>query len=208
MKNKIFVDMDGVLADFFGVLLQGVGKKKIKDLNVDDVFNFMSVQDDIEHFFASLPEFKSNNVLIHKLIRFAGQYHICSAPLCDDRESKDTKRNQFFIRQSIYGKHAWIQQHLEPQPVTMCFSEDKWKDAPAVEKNGTRNILIDDKQGNIDAWENAGGIAIKFQADEHLDDPNLEYIDKQLKKVEKLLKKDKSSYNEAVNSYLQNLKGI
>ena len=90
----------------------------------------------------------------------------------------------------------------------MCFSRDKWKDAPAVEKDGTRNILIDDRQENVDAWNKAGGIAIKFQADEHIGDPNLEYLDKQLEKVVKQLKKDKSSYNEVVESYLNKYKGM
>jgi hypothetical protein len=204
MKNKIFLDMDGVLADFFGVLLKGTGKKKIKQLNEEDVFRFMTSVNDVEHFFASLPEFKSNTVLIHKILKFAGEYHICSAPLHDRRESKDSKRNQFFIRQSIYGKHAWVQQHLEPQPVTMCLSDEKWKDAPAVEKDGTPNILIDDRNENIESWEKAGGIGIKFQADEHFDDPNLDYIDKQLEKVKKRLKKTKS-YNEAVDYYLKSV---
>jgi hypothetical protein len=208
MKNKIFLDMDGVLVDFFGQTVRLCKKKKIKDLTPDDIFNLMSSQDSIEKYFAQLPEFKSNNVLLNKIKKLnGGHYYICSSPLQDDREDANSERNRFFIQQSIFGKHAWVKNHLEPQPIKMCFSRDKWKDAPAVEKDGTRNILIDDRQENVDAWNKAGGIAIKFQADEHVGDPNLEYLDKQLEKVVKQLKKDKSSYNEVVESYLNKYKG-
>jgi hypothetical protein len=208
MKNKLFLDMDGVLVDFFGRMLHLTKKSKIKDITADDIFTIMSSQESIEKFFSDLPEFKSNTVLLRKITKFTnGEYYICSAPLQDDRESDTSKRNKFFIQQSIFGKHAWIKNHLEPQPLRVCFSKDKWKDAPAVEKDGTRNILIDDRQVNVDAWNKAGGIAFKFQADEHLNDPNLNYIDKKLQWVANELKKDKSSYNKVVESYLNFYKG-
>lgn len=206
MKSKIFIDMDGVLCDFFGEISKKAGMS-YKKLSVDEFFKVMSREQSVEKFFLELPEFRTNNVLIKKIIDFAGEYHICTAPLVDPREPIHTKRNVYFARQSIYGKHAWIQRHLEPQPVTICIAEHKYKEAPAVEDDGTRNILIDDRKYNTEPWEKAGGIAIKFQADEHVDDPNLEFIDKELRRVEKELSKSKSTYDQVVKSFIKKYKG-
>jgi hypothetical protein len=45
--------------------------------------------------------------------------------------------------------------------------------------SGKPNILIDDKPSNIIAWENAGGIGIRFQCNKD----DLEYLDDQLTDV-------------------------
>jgi hypothetical protein len=214
MKSKLFLDMDGVLADFFGVITKLAGKKHYKDLSIDDIFKVMN-QQDVFNLFKDLPEFKSNNVLMQKVMKFTNGegYYICSSPLMDDRDEKNSRRNRYFIQQSIIGKKAWIDQHLSPTPIKICFSKEKWKDAPAVE-NGIPNILIDDHQHNVDQWNNAGGIAIKFQADEHQLDANLTFLDKELEKAAKIIKKiekdknpDKFNYDKKVKSYLENYKG-
>lgn len=190
MKSKIFLDMDGVIADFFNHIAHILNKKSYKDISQAELFDLMEAQTDISDFFAKLPQFKSNTVLLKRVLDVAGCYYICTAPLKDDTEPDDTNRNLFFKRQSMIGKMVWINNNLSPQPERICFSNQKWKDAPAVEKDGTRNILIDDKQSNIDAWNNAGGIGIKFQADEHFDDPNLEYIKTKLEKAKNELTKE------------------
>jgi hypothetical protein len=208
IKNKIFLDMDGVVADFFGEITRRLGKKHYNELTVDEVFNFMN-KVEISEFFRTLPEFKSNNILIDKIMKFTNGmgFYICSSPLMDDRESPDSDRNRYFIQQSIIGKKQWIDNHLHPHPIKICFSRDKWKDAPAVE-DGIPNILIDDRRHNVEKWNEAGGIAIKFQADEHIMDGNLKFLDKELDKVAKIITSDKSSYSKVVESYLQKYKGI
>lgn len=210
IKSKVFLDMDGVLVDLYKVITNLARKKSYKELTVDDFFKIMLHKGDVYDFFKTLPEFKSNTVLLDKIMRFTGGagYYICSTPLHDERESLDSKRNQFFISQSILGKNAWIDEHLHPLPIKRCFTLNKAKDAPAVEKDGTPNILIDDKQKNVDDWIEAGGFAIKFQADEHEFDPNLKFIDKELGKIAKTLKKSNLTYNEAVESYLKKYKGM
>jgi len=207
MKNKIFLDLDGVLCDFFGTTAKLCGKKKIKDLTENDVFGLMAAQPSVEEFFATLPEFKSNTTLIEKVLHFAGIYYICSSPLSDKKEALDTERNMYFIKQSIFGKHRWIQANLTPQPEKVCFSDDKWKDAPAVEEDGTKNILIDDRRTNVEDWIAAGGLALKFQADEHLLDPKLEIVDKFFKKIKKHIVPDEEPKENLVESYMQVLKG-
>lgn len=210
MKNKVFLDMDGVLVDFFGEIVKLAGLKSHKDLTVDDLFKVMTHQEDVYLFFLNLPEFKTNNILIDKIMKFTDNagFYICSTPLIDDREDSNSDRNRYFIQQSIRGKHEWLNKHVHPSPLKTCFSSVKWKDAPAVEKDGTQNILIDDRQKNVDDWNNAGGIAIKFQADEHQFDSNLRFLDKEFEKIAKIIKRDKSSYNDVVESYLQKFKGV
>jgi hypothetical protein len=168
------------------------------------------LHNDVYEFFKTLPDFKSNSVLLDKIMKFTNGagYYICTTPLHDEREESDSERNKYFISQSVLGKNAWIDDYLHPEPIKRCFTPDKAKDAPAVEKDGTPNILIDDKQKNVDDWIAAGGIAIKFQANEHEFDPNLKFLDKQLEKVAKILKKNEFSYNEIVESYLEKYKGM
>lgn len=205
MKNKIFVDMDGVIVDLFGELLKLTRKKTLKEIKHRDVFGIMSAVD-VGDFFESLPAFKSNVVFFNIIKNFSDQYYICSAPLCDESEPETSKRNRYFIRQSILGKYAWIMKNLKFFPPTRtCFSKNKWKDAPAIERDGTRNILIDDKRSNVEAWIKAGGYAIKFQADEHFDDPDLKFLEKELSKIEKDIKANKSSYNEVIKDCFSHL---
>ena len=201
--------MDGVLVDLYKIVTNLSGKKSFKEVSVDEFFKIIAQQSSVYDFFKTLPEFKSNNILLDKIMNFTNGhgYYICSTPLCDEREDSNSDRNRSLIEQSIIGKNEWIDKHLFSGPIKRCFTPNKAKDAPAVE-NGIPNILIDDRQKNVDEWNAAGGIAIKFQSDEHELDPNLKYLDKELEKIAKTLKKSKSSYNEVVESYLQKFKGV
>ena len=55
------------------------------------------------------------------------------------------------------GKKKWIEKHLKPQP-KYIFMVDKWE--MAMGKPGLQNILIDDSKKKIDPWIEAGGIGI------------------------------------------------
>jgi hypothetical protein len=63
-------------------------------------------------------------------------------------------------------KRAWIKENLNSQPKRIVITPNKAQDAPAVQADGTPNILIDDRNTNITQWEQAGGLGIKYQADE------------------------------------------
>jgi hypothetical protein len=79
-------------------------------------------------------------------------YKICSSPLRGDFENSEK------------WKRVWIKNNLNPQPVDVIITPNKAK--YAKQADGTPNILIDDRGSNISAWEAAGGIGIKYQADE------------------------------------------
>lgn len=157
-KPEVYLDMDGVLADFFHeyAKLAGVSADKfghysyrsIPPAKTDPTLNKMIGTD----FFARLPKCPNADQLVTMIVRLYGHYHICSSPLRGDYENSEKQ------------KKIWIQKNLNPQPVDIIITPNKAK--WAKQSDGTPNILIDDRGSNITAWENAGGIGIKYQADE------------------------------------------
>jgi 5'-nucleotidase len=152
-KPEVYLDMDGVIADFFTeyAKLAGVNNGSYRDIppaKVDPTLDKMVGTD----FFARLPKFPSADDLVNMIVKVYGHYHICSSPLRGDHEG------------SAKYKKIWIQQHLNPLPKNILITPNKAK--YAKQADGTPNILIDDRGSNISSWEAAGGIGIKYQADE------------------------------------------
>ena len=152
-RPEVYLDMDGVLADFFAeyAKLAGITSGNYKDVppaKTDPTLQKMVGTD----FFARLPKFPSADQLVKMTIKLFGRYHICSSPLRGDHENTE------------HNKKAWIKEHLSPPPATIVITPNKAK--YAVQKDGTPNILVDDRGSNITAWEAKGGIGIKYQADE------------------------------------------
>lgn len=152
-KPEVYLDMDGVLADFFTeyAKLAGIKNGNYRDIppaKTDPTLQKMVGTD----FFARLPKFPSADDLVSLVVKMFGHYHICSSPLRGDHENAE------------HQKKVWIKQHLNPQPTEIIITPNKAK--WAVQPDGTPNILIDDRGSNITAWEAKGGIGIKYQADE------------------------------------------
>lgn len=153
VRPEVYLDMDGVLADFFAeyAKLAGITSGNYRDVppaKTDPTLQKMVGTD----FFARLPKFPSADQLIRMTIKLFGRYHICSSPLRGDHENTEHQKN------------VWIKEHLSPPPATIVITPNKAK--YAVQKDGTPNILVDDRGSNITAWEAKGGIGIKYQADE------------------------------------------
>jgi len=155
--TTIYLDMDGVLADFFheyaklaGVPADKFGRhdyRSIPPAKADPTLNKMIGTD----FFGTLPKFPTTDALVKLAVSYAGGYSICSSPL----------RNDF--KNSEYWKRIWIKANLTPQPQKIEITSNKHLHAKS---GNVPNILIDDKGSNIQAWRAAGGIGIKYQADE------------------------------------------
>lgn len=170
-KPEVYLDMDGVLADFFTeyAKLAGIKSGNYRDIppaKTDPTLNKMVGTD----FFARLPKFPSADQLVSMVVKLYGHYHICSSPLRGDHENSEAQ------------KKVWIKKHLNPQPVDIIITPNKAKFAKQAD--GTPNILIDDRGSNITAWENAGGIGIKYQADED----SLQTVVDGIKRANKILK--------------------
>lgn len=152
-NTKIYLDMDGVLADFFAeyAKLAGVTSGNYRDIppaKADPTLDKMIGTD----FFARLPKFPTADSLVQMVLSYAPVYNICSSPLRGDHAN------------SGHWKKVWIQKQLSPQPAEIVITgqKERW----AVNKDGSPNILIDDRSKNIEAWKAKGGIGIKYQADE------------------------------------------
>ena len=148
--SQIFVDMDGVLADFFGEwakLMDVDHYTKIdKEHDINDALQKIRDTDD---FWLNLPMLPASKKLLDLIKKVKGSYNICSTPLADDPNSEKHKR-------------TWIQKNLSFfPPDNVYITHDK----PQYAKNedGTPNILIDDFGKNVNAWEAAGGIGFKYK---------------------------------------------
>jgi nicotinic acid mononucleotide adenylyltransferase len=153
-KPIVYVDMDGVLADFFGGVEKMYGVQHWKELSSDnkldlkqEVINRITGTD----FFATLPEFPNADQLITIVKKFTGgSFSILTSPLRGDHEV------------STKYKKVWISQHIEKPEQTIITGR---KESYAKDKaSGTPNILIDDRPVNIERWQGAGGYGILYQA--------------------------------------------
>jgi hypothetical protein len=146
----VYVDMDGVLADLFNHVGELHDVEHYNQMTPAQWETFFKDSNAYE-LFSDLPAFLTANKLLQMVVDFAGGYNILSSPLSFDKVG------------SIKGKREWLTKHIHVPADTIIFEHEKHKYATA---NGKPNILIDDYGVNIRKWQDAGGIAIKYQADE------------------------------------------
>jgi|TARA_B100001123_G_scaffold165396_1_gene190532 hypothetical protein len=153
-KPIVYLDMDGVLADFFGGVEKMYGVEHWKQLTSDktkdlkqEVINRIQGTD----FFATLPKFDSAGELISMVKEFTGgKFSINTSPLRGDHEN------------STKYKKLWIQNNIEqPDDIIVTGRKESYAKDKA---SGTPNILIDDRPVNIQRWQGAGGYGILYQA--------------------------------------------
>jgi len=152
MNGKIYLDMDGVIADFFGGLETEFNVKHWKDIsNIEKALDSIKGTD----FFYKLKPFETSLELV-KYVEWIAEdnWGICSSPLRGDSYN------------SAYWKRRWLEDNNMMPLVQNCiFTSNKQK--YAMDKvTGTPNILIDDKQSNIMRWREAGGVGILYQANQ------------------------------------------
>lgn len=150
-NTTVYVDMDGVLADLFNHVGELHDVEHYNKMTKDQWEEFFKTSNAYE-LFRGLPAFPSANKLLSIVTQFAGGYKILSSPLSFDKAG------------SIKGKKEWLQKHIHVEADGWIFEHNKAM--YAKNPDGTPNILIDDYGVNIRAWQAAGGIAIKYQADE------------------------------------------
>jgi len=153
-KPIVYIDMDGVIADFFGGVEKLYGVQHWKELVSDktkdlktEVINRITGTD----FFATLPKFNDVGELISMVKEFTGgHFSINTSPLRGDHEN------------STKYKKLWIQNNIEqPDDVIVTGRKESYAKDKA---SGTPNILIDDRPVNIQRWQGAGGYGILYQA--------------------------------------------
>ena len=153
-KPIVYLDMDGVLADFFGGVEKMYGVEHWKQLTNDKTKDLKKeVIDRITgtDFFATLPKFSTADGLIEMVKKFTGgKFSINTSPLRGDHEN------------SAKYKKLWISNNIEkPDDIVVTGRKESY----ATDKGtGTPNILIDDRPVNIQRWQAAGGYGILYQA--------------------------------------------
>ena len=153
-KPTVYLDMDGVLADFFGGVEKLYGVQHWKELTSDktkdlkqEVINRITGTD----FFATLPKFESADALVDMVKKFTGgKFSINTSPLRGDNEN------------SAKYKKIWISNNIDaPDEIIVTGRKETYAKDKAT---GTPNILIDDRPVNIERFRNAGGYGILYQA--------------------------------------------
>ena len=149
----VYLDMDGVIADFFGKLEEDFGADHWKNIkSIERCLNEIRNTD----FFYEIPAFAESADIVQLVKDLSdGDWGICSSPLRDDNYN------------SAYWKRIWLERmNLMPNDLDdLVFTEHKHKfTKDPVDRRP--NILIDDKPENIDNFRLAGGIGIRYQANQ------------------------------------------
>ena len=152
-KPIVFLDMDGVIADFFSEYAKMAGVedgnyRKIPRNKIDPTLNAMKGTD----FFNRLPKIATADQLTKLAVGYTGgDYSILSSPLRGDKDN------------SARWKKVWLAREMQIQPRNVIITNNK---AAYAKSKGIANMLIDDHGSNIQKWNAAGGHGIKYQADE------------------------------------------
>lgn len=200
--------MDGLLVDLFNTISHKLYKKEYKSLSKDekdqariiwtDHDEFFKHFGSVKGFFANLESFNNNrsNRIVNTVVEFTKAnpdlfeegYCICSHPASIDSKGSEE------------GKRIWIKKTLMVQPNEEFYPDKKSRYA----KNGDiSNILIDDFLPYIQAWRDAGGIAIEMRTDSVEDVEGYLYI--RLNEAKKQLSTKFETFNYTVNSVLKQL---
>ena len=151
-KPILYVDMDGVLADFYGPFNKMAGVKHWSDADKTTISKVLRRIANSEDFWINLKVLPDVPKLMSSIADlFKGDYMVLSkAPGTEDSNA-------------VIQKKQWINNlPLRPRD-TIIMPATGNKGKYAVQRDGTRNILIDDFGVNIRKWTEAGGIGIQHK---------------------------------------------
>ncbi len=149
MKGKvkrIFIDMDGVLADF----LRGIeapeylGEPLTSDEEGRTTYDNAKEELTNKRLFRNLPPMVDMYDLLAYVRHCETPWEILTAAGHVNRELV------------VFDKNEWIKRYVDPSVVVNCTFTGTQKAGYAY----PGSVLIDDRPKNIKAWEEAGGIGI------------------------------------------------
>ena len=142
--KRIFLDMDGVLADF------NLGVETLTGTpfpNTDQGHNdYDERKEELtnKRLFRMLPPMPDMYDLIAYVRHTGLPWEILTAAGVVNRELV------------VWDKQEWIKEFVSPSVVVTCTMTGSQKGMFAIEGS----VLVDDRQKNLDAWEKHGGIGI------------------------------------------------
>ena len=153
-----YVDMDGVIADFFKLLALEWGVNHWKDIpKQEDVIERLKGTD----FFSRIPIFPTTIKFLHMIERYTkGRWSILSTPLKGDEENSTEHKDIWLDNLFGYAFDNDFDKHR-------YYSAKKWKWATSTWWGETKpNLLIDDRPTNLEEFKAKGGLTIRYQANE------------------------------------------
>jgi hypothetical protein len=162
----LYLDMDGVQADFFGAWANRHGLKNYKEIpHPENAINELahSGPEEVYNFFHDLKPLQGGMKIIQWIVQHKIPFTVLSAPLRGPYASF-----------SIQAKKDWLDKYNPGTSDDAIFTSAKYKYA---KKNNEQNVLVDDFGKYLDGWSNAGGIAVKHE------DSNTDHTIKELEKI-------------------------
>ena len=148
----LYLDMDGVQADFFGAwaAMNNVPNYKLIPNSEEAIGKLAnSSAEQVYQFFKDLKPLTGGMRIVMWLKDNKIPYTVLSAPLRGP-----------FKQNSIEGKKHWLDQYNSGTSGDAIFTSGKFKYATQA---GEPNVLVDDYGKYLEAWSAAGGIAVKHE---------------------------------------------
>lgn len=167
----LYLDMDGVQADFFGAWSKRSGVNHWKDIadkeaEIQELAN--SSGDQVYNFFYQLKPLTGGMEVISWLRKNKIPYTVLSAPLRGP-----------YKQASVQAKKDWLDKYHQGSSERAIFTDQKYKYA----MNGNSpNVLVDDFGKYLGAWSDAGGIAVKHE-DQYEDSETGKHTIEKLEKI-------------------------
>ena len=192
-QPHLYLDMDGVQADFFTAWAQwhnhkfgqshverykDIGSKEQREQSIAE----LSAEGPqfIEQFFANLPTLLGGQRLVAWLRANNIPFTVLSAPL------------RGMNGPSIAGKKTWLDAHNPGTSGSAIFTGDKARMATHA---GRPNVLVDDYKKYVNAWNDAGGIGLLYR------DNSVESVIRQLASIYKIKDVVDEAKGQALRTY-------
>lgn len=149
----LYIDMDGVVADFNEFARRVLRPEKYDPTSERWGTEEWSTLRDYPHLFRKLPKTAMADQLISLARRFRNElgwnlYFLTAVPQKDD------------VPDAFYDKVCWVQEYYPD--ITVRFGPHSWdKQKHCV----PGDILVDDRMSNCEEWQAVGGIAIRVTRD-------------------------------------------
>ena len=163
----LYLDIDGVQADFFGEWSRRSGVSHWKSIankeqEIEELAH--SSAEEVYDFFANLKPLQGGAKVVAWLKGHSIPFTVCSAPLRGPYQAA-----------SIQAKKDWLDRYNPGTSSSAIFTAKKYKYA----MNGGRpNVLVDDYGKYLSAWATHGGIAVKHEDEYEKSDSWRDTIDR------------------------------
>ena len=163
----LYLDMDGVQADFFGAWADKHNVSHWKSIQnkegeIEELAN--STAEQVYDFFRNLRPLPGGMDIIKWLQEHNIPYSVLSAPLRGP-----------YAEASKQAKKDWLDEHHPGSSGTAIFTSQKQKYAV---NESVANVLVDDFGPYIEKWTNAGGIPVKHEDESEVATAAQDTIDK------------------------------